>query len=452
MNKAFATVLKLNNLFGYLPMEVDQIATVVVREMRQLFPTYCCRFWLLEGVTFSLKARRCFLSQPRTNLCLEALNSRQCPALRDGFPVTVNLSSGAHDCAYLMTETTIQKYLCFPVKVDQKIIAVLSMACAEPGVFTLEEQEVILAIANLTGLAIQRSRLIARLQKEKQQLEEANREISQLNKALVERYEELKRFERLLIQSEKMAVIGQLAAGLAHEINNPASIILARLECMLSELQNGLQPELSSLIADLQVIGKHVRRIATTTQSLFSFARPSTETFLPVDLNEVVEGVLSLLGKQLEKARIHLQKHLDCKLPLICGNPDQLQLVLINLLQNARDAIIQEGTIKVSTRCSVPGWVEIEVSDTGVGIAPENLERIFDPFFTTKEVGKGTGLGLFVTRGIIENHGGRIKVDSQLGQGATFIVTLPAVGTGVGQQPSRPAVSSPHQREIKDAS
>ncbi|QGP91030.1 Adaptive-response sensory-kinase SasA [Neomoorella glycerini] len=444
MNKAFATVLKLNNLFGYLPMEVDQIVTVVVKEMKQLFPTYCCRFFLLEGVTFSFQAQWCFLSQPRKNLCQEALNSRQCPALRDGFPVIVNLSDGAHDCAYLMTEKAIQKYLCLPVKVDQKIIAVLSIASAEPGVFTLEEQEVILAIANLTGLAIQRSRLIARLQKEKQQLEEANREINQLNKTLVERYEELKRFERLLIQSEKMAAIGQLAAGLAHEINNPASIILARLECMLSELQNGLQPELSSLIKDLQVIGKHARRITTTTQSLLSFARRSTETFLPVDLNEVVEGALSLLGKQLEKGRIQLQKHLDCKLPFIYGNPNQLQQVLINLLQNARDAIIQEGTIKVSTRSSVSGWVEIEVSDTGVGIAPENLERIFDPFFTTKEVGKGTGLGLFVTRGIIENHGGRIEVNSQPGQGATFIVTLPAAGTRSGQEPSKPTVSSPH--------
>lgn len=445
-------MLKLNNLFGYLPMEVDQIATVVVREMRQLFPTYCCRFFLLEGETFSLQAHRCFLSQPRTNLCQEALNSRQCPALRDGFPVIVNLSNGAQDCAYLMTETAIQKYLCLPVKVDQKIIAVLSIASAEPGVFTLEDQEVILAIANLTGLAIQRSRLIARLQKEKQQLEEANREINQLNKALVERYEELKRFERLLIQSEKMAVVGQLAAGLAHEINNPASIILARLECMLSELQNGLQPELSSLITDLQVIGKHARRITTTTQSLLSFARRPTETFQLVDLNEVVEGVLSLLGNQLEKAQIQLQKHLDCKLPFVYGNPDHLQQVLINLLQNARDAIIREGIIRVASYSSVPGWVKIEVSDTGVGIAPENLERIFDPFFTTKEVGKGTGLGLFVTQGIIENHGGRIEVNSQPGQGATFIITLPAAGARVGQGPSKPAVSSPHQREIKDAS
>lgn len=407
-------------------MKVEEIITVVVQEMRQLFPSYRCRFYVRDGEFFSLQADQSFLSQPRTNYCQKAQNSRQCPVVRDGFPVLAEHSNGIYDCALLMKDEAVQSCFCLPIKVNGEVIAVLTISSVEPEVFGPEEMDVILAVANLTGLAIQRNRLIFKIQREKQQLEQANREITQLNKALVEKYEELKRFEKLLIQSEKKALLGQLAAGLAHEINNPASIILSRLECMLSELQNNQQPEISSLVTDLQVIGKHTRRITTTIQSLLSFARRTKESFLPLDINEVVEEALSLLGNQLKKARIQLQKHLDRNLPFVYGNSDQLQQVLINLLQNARDAIVQEGTIIVSTFSTAPGWVEIEVSDTGPGIAVENLDRIFDPFFTTKDVGKGTGLGLFVTRGIIEEHGGRIEVSSQPGQGAVFKVTLPA--------------------------
>ncbi len=267
--------------------------------------------------------------------------------------------------------------------------------------------------------------------------------------------------ERIARQSEKMAAVGTLAAGIAHEINNPIGIITSRVELMLMEArERGLSAE---VMKDLQVLERHAGRVAKITQGLLSFSRQAPWRLTAVDINQVVEEALLLVEKQLAKEGIALKKDLAADLPKIQGSSNHLEQVVVNLLTNAREAMPNGGTLRVSTtvhrrptavdpkaeyrgghRTSAssvvpssdfgelsravidqPG-VEIQVGDTGPGVPPEILPRIFDPFFTTKE--QGSGLGLSITYGIVREHGGTISVDSQPGEGSTFVIQLPIPG------------------------
>lgn len=248
--------------------------------------------------------------------------------------------------------------------------------------------------------------------------------------------------ERIARQAEKMAAVGTLAAGIAHEINNPIGIITSRVELMLMEArERGLSARVTK---DLQVLEKHAARVARITQGLLSFSRQAPWKLAPVDVNQVVENTLLLVEKQLAKEGITLKKDLASNLPKIQGSQNHLEQVVVNLLTNAREAMPKGGTLRVSTaigggsliddpagddpiggRTSISEQpkVEIQVSDTGPGIPSEVFPRIFDPFFTTKQ--HGTGLGLSISYGIVQEHGGAIRVESRPGEGSTFIVQLP---------------------------
>lgn len=233
--------------------------------------------------------------------------------------------------------------------------------------------------------------------------------------------------ERMARQSEKMAALGALAAGIAHEINNPIGIIASRVELMLMEAR---ERRLSSeVLKDLEVLEKHAGRVARITQGLLSFSRQSPWKLDAVDVNQVVEEALLLVEKQFAKEGITVKKDFTADLPKIQGSSNQLEQVVVNLLNNAREAMPNGGTLRVSTalgrdpRVEDRSKVEIQVGDTGPGIAPEVFPRIFDPFFTTKE--QGTGLGLSVSYGIVQEHGGTIIAESRPGEGSTFIVQLP---------------------------
>lgn len=237
--------------------------------------------------------------------------------------------------------------------------------------------------------------------------------------------------ERVARQSEKMAALGTLAAGIAHEINNPIGIIASRVELMLMEArERGLSPE---LMKDLQVLEKHAERVARITNGLLSFSRQAPWRLTLVDVNQIVEEALLLVEKQFAKERIVLKKDLAPDLPKIQGSSNQLEQVVVNLLNNAREAMPSGGTLRVSTAIrpspfvddtGIARDVEIQVGDSGPGISPEIFPRIFDPFFTTKD--HGTGLGLSVSYGIVQEHGGSITVENRPGEGTTFIVRLPA--------------------------
>jgi PAS domain S-box-containing protein len=231
--------------------------------------------------------------------------------------------------------------------------------------------------------------------------------------------------ERSTRQSEKLAALGALSAGIAHELNNPLGIITSRIELILLEDE---PPTLSQAVRDdLGVIHRQAQRVARLVQSLLTYARPMATQRVPVDVNRAVDEILLLAEKQLTKAGVRIVARLDRGLPPTLGDPSQLQQVVLNLLSNAQQAIAGAGEIRIVTRAaSAPaGWIELIVSDTGPGIPPDILSRIFDPFFTTKS--EGTGLGLSITQRIAHEHGWEIQVRSTPGAGTDFMVRFPPV-------------------------
>jgi PAS domain S-box-containing protein len=234
--------------------------------------------------------------------------------------------------------------------------------------------------------------------------------------------------EHLARRSEKLAAVGTLAAGIAHELNNPIGIISSRIELMLLD-----DEEARALPAaarqDLEVLHRQAQRVARITQGLLSLARQPSDERAPVDMNRVVDEVLLLAGPPITKRGVTIQMRLTPGLPWVIGDGNALQQVVLNLVTNAGDAIEGAGEIRVETRRRAEGpEVELSVEDTGHGIRAEDLERIFHPFFTTKAT--GTGLGLSITHGIVQEHGGIITVDSAVGAGTRVVVALPAADDG----------------------
>lgn len=225
--------------------------------------------------------------------------------------------------------------------------------------------------------------------------------------------------ERRLLQADKLSSIGLLAAGVAHEVNTPLAVISTYAQMLAKQVSGDDQK--SKL---LDKIARQTFRASEIVNSLLNFSRTSPTEFAEVDLNKVIRETLSLVDHQLQNARIQVEQDLDSELPALKGNAGKLQQVFLNLVLNARDAMEGGG------RLSVRSWTEngsakVELSDTGVGIAPESLARVFDPFYTTKGAKKGTGLGLSVTYGIVREHGGDIEVESEPGRGATFRIEFP---------------------------
>ena len=235
--------------------------------------------------------------------------------------------------------------------------------------------------------------------------------------------------ERSARQGEKLAALGTLAAGLAHELNNPIGIISSRIEIMLLDAE--AEPLSPAVMEDLRVLHRHAQRVARIAQGLLSFARQSSGQRGPVDLNHLVEETLLLMEKQVVKDGIAVKRALAPDLPPVWGDGNALQQVMVNLLTNARDALVGGGEIAVRTGPAPgrAGAVRLVVSDTGPGIPPDVLPRIFDPFFTTKS--EGTGLGLSISYGIVREHKGTVDVQSRPGEGTTFILTFPPLAAEV---------------------
>ena len=233
---------------------------------------------------------------------------------------------------------------------------------------------------------------------------------------------ELEETHLQLVNSEKMASLGKLAAGIAHEINNPLGGILIYSSLMKEELDGA-----DSRWQDLEKIVQEATRCKDIVKSLLEFSRQTEPKMEPTDINKGITDGLFFLENQALFHNIKIVKSLSPVLPMVRGNPGQLKQVFMNIIVNAAEAMSGGGTLTIKTAPSDDQKaVYIDFVDTGEGIPPENLTRIFDPFFTTKELGKGTGLGLSTSYGIIDEHGGRIDVKSQVGKGTTFRIELPA--------------------------
>lgn len=233
------------------------------------------------------------------------------------------------------------------------------------------------------------------------------------------------RMEEQMVQSEKLTSLGLLAAGVAHEVNTPLAVISNYIQMLARQLP-GDDPR-HTLI---DKIVKQTFRASEIVNNLLNFSRTGTGEYAEVDVNRVVEETLSLVAHPLKTAHIQVVKHLGDRLPAVRGSANRLQQVFLNLFLNARDAMPSGGMLEIRTGAH-NGGVEIEVTDTGAGIPREHIHRIFDPFFTTKGSGRGTGLGLSVSYGIIKEHAGKIDVRSAPGKGTSFHLELPVARKAV---------------------
>lgn len=270
------------------------------------------------------------------------------------------------------------------------------------------------------------------------QVEEYTHNLEKTNQELENALKSLKQTQAQLIQAEKMAAVGQLAAGVAHELNNPLGGILGYSQFALEKIDQRpihqfTQEDTESFLQYLRDIEQQTKRCRSIIQSLLKFSRASRkEEFEPTDVNSILKETLMFTRHQVEKSKVRLVEKLAESLPLINGHSGQLQQVFTNLILNAVQAMPEGGTLAVDSRmCEDLKTVEISFTDTGVGIPEGHLDKIFEPFFTSKKVGEGTGLGLSVSYGLIKNHGGEIKVKSKKNQGTTFTVILPVPGEEV---------------------
>jgi signal transduction histidine kinase len=275
------------------------------------------------------------------------------------------------------------------------------------------------------------------------EVETATRELAARNEELRQAQAMLFEVQRQLSQTERLVMAGQLAAMMAHEIGTPLHSISGHVQLLLEE---GRVDEAQR--HRLKIIDSQIGRVVDILQSLLAASAPAEVVYAPVEVNQVVRGLLDLMAPILARRGVAVSSVLAADLPPVIGDAGQLQQALLNIVANAMDAMPAGGALQVSSR-RVPaprgrlpgeghpsgpvgrpvGWVEVNVADTGSGIEPAHIDRIFEPFFTTKGLGKGTGLGLAICQRIVKAHGGRVEVTSRLGAGTTVSVVLP-VGDG----------------------
>jgi signal transduction histidine kinase/uncharacterized protein YigA (DUF484 family) len=303
---------------------------------------------------------------------------------------------------------TTRSILCVPLLAKGQAIGAIEAINKESGPFDEEDLRLLTLMAAPAATAIENAKLYEALRQGMRKLEETQAQ---------------------LIQSAKLAAVGELAAGVAHEINNPLTSIIGFTRLLLDDL-----PPDHPMRADLETIDREAARTRHIVRTLLDFARTGEPVLVPADLNALVDESIMLVCTRSALARISLEKDLS-ELPPVMLDINQIKQVLVNLLNNSVQAMSEGGCLKVVTSLAereidhVPRLMAaVQVSDSGVGIPAENLGRIFDPFFTTKEVGQGTGLGLSVSYSIVEKHNGRIEVSSAPGKGSTFTVLLPVDG------------------------
>ncbi|HEY2433028.1 MAG TPA: ATP-binding protein [Vicinamibacterales bacterium] len=280
-------------------------------------------------------------------------------------------------------------------------------------------------------------------------------ELAATNARLVATVDRLKATQAQLLQSEKLSAIGQLVAGVAHELNNPLTSVIGYAQLLQEEVREvaeGAPPRpTAELGQDLRRIAEESERAARIVRNLLAFARRQSAARAAQDVGELLNRVLALRAYEFRLNAVELETECQPALPPVLGDGGQLQQALLNLVLNAEQAMRSRPLrrLRVAARhVREADAVELSIADTGHGIADENLRRIFDPFFTTREVGQGTGLGLSICYGIIRDHGGQIAVDSRVGEGTRFTVLLPASVTAAGE--ARRVIVAHHDSTERD--
>ena len=293
-------------------------------------------------------------------------------------------------------ELRVRNLLAVPLIVKNRVLGAIIVLNRDEGAFTSDDLELLQFLAAAVAVATENARLYGEL---------------------ADFARELERSQTQLIQAEKLAATGRLAASIAHEINNPLQAIH---NCLYLVLKRPLTDEKKQHY--LSMAQDETERLITLVQRTLEFYRPSKGRAAATDVNHLIENVLALSNKRLEHGHIQVQTQLQANLPPIVGVPDQLTQVLLNLVINAIEAMPDGGELSLSSAAH-EGWLRIAVHDTGPGISPDEAAKIFEPFYTTKTT--GTGLGLAVSYGIIQRHGGRITVSGAPNAGTTFTIALP---------------------------
>jgi signal transduction histidine kinase len=348
----------------------------------------------------------------------------------------------------------VRSLVAVPLRVKERVVGVLHVVASEPGRLTSADQELVAAVANHVAVALDRAESFQTIEELSRGLEDKVRvrteQLRAANEELEAAYRNLQAAQMQLIQREKMASVGQLVAGVAHELNNPIGFVssnAATLEDFIGRLRAIVEAYRGAAIADadrerieqqwnalkvdyvlryldpmIQGIREGAERTRKIVRDLRVFARTTDEAWQQVDLHEELESSLTLLSHLLkDRVTVH-RKYGD--LPSVECIRSQIDQVFLNVLANAAQAISGPGAITIETG-QEPGTAIVAVSDTGPGIPPDVLGCVFDPFFTTKPVGEGTGLGLSISYEIVKKHGGEMTATSASGQGATFVIRIP---------------------------
>ena len=276
----------------------------------------------------------------------------------------------------------------------------------------------LLFVLFIAFLGILTARLIDRVERE----EKAHSELNIANQELSTYVQQLKESQEQLLRAEKLTSLGQLAASIAHEINNPLAGVLVYTQLLSKKVTRDAFKKEEAL-GYLSKMESEVGRCSRIIRNLLDFARQTEPMLRLVDVNQVIEQVLAMVGHQAQLQNVEVVKEFSPSLPKVTADFDQLQQIFTNLTLNAIQAMPEGGRLTLRSS-AVDGEVRVDVQDTGCGIAKENMGKLFTPFFTTKVKGKGVGLGLAVVHGIIERHKGKIKVQSEVGKGTTFSVYL----------------------------
>ena len=335
--------------------------------------------------------------------------------------------------------TTLGAEVAVPLRLRGELVGVLTAGSKLSGLFyTAGDAEFLRALAQQAAIALENARTYEAVVELNARLEDRVRErtaqLEQANRELAQAYGELKSAETRLVHSEKMASLGRLVAGVAHEINNPVSFISTSIAPLTRHLRQAAAiapPQTQGALREAEelagIMARGAARTAAIVKDLRSFSRLGETARKAADLHEGLEVTLRLLEPRWRE-RIAIHRDYGTLPPVEC-DPGQLNQVFMNLLANACDAIAGTGDIWITTRADGAG-VSVAIRDDGAGIPPDVLGRIFDPFFTTKDVGGGTGLGLAVSHSVVAAHGGRIDVESTSGAGSTFRITLPVGAPG----------------------
>ncbi|MDB5100090.1 MAG: putative ATPase, partial [Cyanobacteria bacterium RYN_339] len=341
---------------------------------------------------------------------------------RDRKPLTI-LDVGADEQlaqkASLMIRN-VKSVMCVPLILDERLVGLIYVSSSTANkTFTRNDLDLMTAIASQVALALQNAQAYEIIREMNQGLEA---KVKARTNELEEAYRELQEAQAQLLETEKLATVGTLAGGVAHELNNPLGAVLTNAQLLLLELED------PDHVDSLKMIEEGALRCKEIVAALLKYSRPPQASHRPVELRGVLAETLALLERQLQTEGIELNTDM-VSAPTVMGDSTELRQVIAHLMLNAIDAIREGGApggrIGVRLARELDG-VTLSVADNGVGMGPDVLKRIFDPFYTTKKVGSGTGLGLSVCQRIIEKHGGKLHVSSVPGQGSTFTIALPA--------------------------